>query len=224
MSMKAVVWALHMPDLSPSQKIVLLMLSNRHNPDYGCFPSTSRMAKDCNMSKSSIFNHLNVLESKGLIERIGRVRHNGQQTSNLYNLHINKGVQNLQGGGVEFGQPTVQNLDTNNHVINNHVNEPILRSVSIAFNHFWLMYPRKVGKTNAEKAFSKASHAVGVDKILEAVKPYADSVSHKEKKFIPHPATWLNQGRWDDDIEIDKNDNIDYEFRNMVNDIARVKR
>ena len=29
---------------------------------------------------------------------------------------------------------------------------------------------------------------------------YAASVEGKDKKFIPHPATWLNQERWDDEV------------------------
>ena len=102
MSMKAVVWALHQPELSPAQKIVLLMLSDRHNPDIGCFPSSKKLALDCNMSTSSVFAHLAALEGKGLIKRKGRARDNGQQTSNEYDL--NMGVQNLDGG--------IQNLDT----------------------------------------------------------------------------------------------------------------
>ncbi len=218
--MKAVVWALHQPDLSPAQKIVLLMLSDRHNPDMGCFPSSKKLAEDCNMSTSSVFAHLAALEGKGLIKRKGRARENGQQTSNEYDL--NMGIKNLDGGYQKSGHPPIQNPDTNNHVIINHVNKPILRSNSIGFDNFWAIYPRKVGRANAEKAFSKASHAIGVDKILDAVKPYADSVSHKEKKFIPHPATWLNQGRWDDELEKQEH-GIDHLFRDMVNDLARVR-
>ena len=41
------------------------------------------------------------------------------------------------------------------------------------------------------------------------------------KKFIPHLSTWLNQERWNDDVE--DHSNIDTSFRNIVNDIARVR-
>ncbi len=89
-------------------------------------------------------------------------------------------------------------------------------------NHqeFWNCYPRKIGKTHAEKAFIKASHSVGVDVILDAIKPFAVSVAKKEKKFIPHPATWLNQGRWDDELEeiasASSSDYLDRLFRGGV--------
>ena len=225
MSTKAVVWALHSPDLTDGEFRVLINLADRHNPDLGCFPSIRKVAEDCNnKSRSSIFNHLNSLEKKGFIKRIKRCRPDGQQTSNEYILYLDKGVQDLDTGGAKSGLGCIQNMDTNNHITNNHITKPILRSIELGFKEFWDVYPRKVGRANAEKAFSKASQSVGVDKILDAVRPYAKSVSHKEKKFIPHPATWLNQGRWDDDIEIEQNNNIDYDFRNMVNDIARVQR
>ena len=56
--------------------------------------------------------------------------------------------------------------------------------------------------------------------ILDAIKPFAVSVAKKEKKFIPHPATWLNQGRWDDELEeiasTSSSDYLDRLFRGGV--------
>lgn len=63
-------------------------------------------------------------------------------------------------------------------------------------------YPRKVGKKAAQKKIRKAlEEDVEFDELIKAVKLFADSVSGKEKKFIPYPATWFNQGRWEDDPE-----------------------
>mgnify|MGYP003625730742 len=31
---------------------------------------------------------------------------------------------------------------------------------------------------------------------------YSDSVKDTETAFIVHPVTWLNQGRWEDKIEV----------------------
>ena len=193
MSMKAVVWALHQPDLTPSQKIVLLMLSDRHNPDMGCFPSTKKLAADCNMSTSSVFTHLSALELRGLIKRKGRARENGQQTSNEYDL--NMGIQNLDGGYSKSGHPPNQNLDTNNHVSINHVIEPNM------FNDAWLAYPRKVGKGHAEKAWAKAIKKIDERELCKFLSQYIDSLVGKDSKFIPHLSTWLNGERWHDDIE-----------------------
>jgi len=214
--MKAVVWALHQPDLTPSQKIVLLMLSDRHNPDMGCFPSTKKLAADCNMSTSSVFTHLSALELRGLIKRKGRARENGQQTSNEYDL--NMGIQNLDGGYPKSGAPPIQNLDTNNHVSTNHVIEPNM------FNDAWLAYPRKVGKGHAEKAWAKAIKKIDERELCKLLSQYIDSLVGKDSKFIPHLSTWLNGERWHDDIEAPQQNGIDHMFRDMVNDLARVSR
>jgi hypothetical protein len=223
MSMKAVVWALHQPDLSPAQKIVLLMLSHRHNPDIGCFPSSKKLAEDCNISTSSVFAHLAALEGKGLIKRKGRARENGQQTSNEYDLNmgvqnLDGGIQNLDKGYPKSGHPPIQNLGTNNHVIINHVNEPIL------FNDAWLAYPRKVGKGQAEKAWAKAIKKIDERQLCKLLSQYIDSLVFKDSKFIPHLSTWLNGERWRDDIEAPQQNGIDHMFRDMVNDLARVNR
>ena len=59
------------------------------------------------------------------------------------------------------------------------------------------------------------------DKLFE----YVQSIKNKEKKFIPHLATWLNQERWGDEIDNleDNQKNVDQDFRNMVTDLARSK-
>ena len=66
------------------------------------------------------------------------------------------------------------------------------------FESFWAAYPRKVGKQAAKKAFSKVS--VPVKTLIDAVNSQKNSEQwHKDNgQYIPNPATWLNQGRWDD--------------------------
>lgn len=66
---------------------------------------------------------------------------------------------------------------------------------------FWKEYPRRVGKVHAMKALDKAKRAgVEWDKLINAVRTFAKIAATKETRFIPHPATWLNAGRWDDEI------------------------
>lgn len=64
------------------------------------------------------------------------------------------------------------------------------------FEQFWSAYPRKVGKDAARKAFAGALKRAS----LEAVAAGLNAATWPEDpQFIPHPATWLNQGRWADD-------------------------
>lgn len=68
------------------------------------------------------------------------------------------------------------------------------------FEHFWLAYPRPVGKKDARKAWTQAKDKPGLSEILKALESAKQSEQWTKEggKFIPHPATWLRQGRWDD--------------------------
>ena len=67
------------------------------------------------------------------------------------------------------------------------------------FEIFWQAYPRKVGKKAACRAYLRT--ATPPERILQALeRQRADPQWQREQgRFIPHPATWLNQGRWEDE-------------------------
>ena len=74
---------------------------------------------------------------------------------------------------------------------------------SPGFTEFWNAYPRKVAKQNALKAWGKTgaddSQSL-TDTILADVKRRVDGEwKGKEVQYIPHPATYLNQRRWEDE-------------------------
>lgn len=69
-----------------------------------------------------------------------------------------------------------------------------------AFEEFWNLYPRKVGKGGAQSAFLKACKKVEPEIIMNALTAYVNSGRLPEMQFIPHASTWLNQERWTDDI------------------------
>ncbi len=73
MSHKATNWAFSQRGLGPSEKLVLLYLADRHNPDYGCFPSQRMLAEDAEVSPATVNRSLQKLEEAGLIRRIQRV-------------------------------------------------------------------------------------------------------------------------------------------------------
>lgn len=64
------------------------------------------------------------------------------------------------------------------------------------FEQFWKAYPRKVGKLAAQKSWLKMKP--DLSEVLNALEWQA-----KQKQwldgFIPHPSTYLNQGRWMDE-------------------------
>jgi len=71
-------------------------------------------------------------------------------------------------------------------------------SCSNEFERFWKAYPRRIGKKVAEKALAKALRETSIETITGALARQIPLWT--EPKFIPHPATWLNAGRWADDL------------------------
>lgn len=75
----------------------------------------------------------------------------------------------------------------------------------MSFNDFWAKYPRKVSRKMAENAWRKMDmlqHRLALDAIDTHLK-YWDTMG-TEKEFICHASTWLNQARYEDEIEIEK--------------------
>jgi hypothetical protein len=73
---------------------------------------------------------------------------------------------------------------------------PRARAPNPDFDAFWRAYPRKVGKGAAAKAWVRATTLNPPSAIIAAVA--LQKFDHRER-FIPHPATWLNQERWLDE-------------------------
>lgn len=131
MSHHATNWAIRQKGLKPATKIVLWHLADCHNPAHGCFPSQEYLADACEMSRSSINNHLAILEGLGLIKRIASVDETTKrQRPTQYHLSIEGdepcaksgrgAVSKKQGEPCpKNGKTRVQNLDTN------PVNEPL---------------------------------------------------------------------------------------------------
>src|SRR5262249_53309098 len=73
------------------------------------------------------------------------------------------------------------------------------------FNLFWNAYPRKVKKPVAERAWAKVSPTPEeVAKIIDAVErsKKSDDWQREEGRFVPHPSTWLNHRRWEDEFSV----------------------
>jgi len=72
-------------------------------------------------------------------------------------------------------------------------------TVSVGFAEFYMAYPRKVGKEAARRAFEKATKDVVPAVLVDAARRYASDPNLPDKQFIPHPATWLSRGSWEDE-------------------------
>lgn len=80
---------------------------------------------------------------------------------------------------------------------------PRTASRDAMFDAFWKAYPKKVAKDEARKAFEKRKPTAEMVPILLAaleVQTKSQAWTKEGGQFIPNPATWLNQGRWQDEI------------------------
>ena len=68
------------------------------------------------------------------------------------------------------------------------------------FDEFWKAYPRHTAKEKAVKAWGKVDSSL-LPEILEAIEKQKQSSQWQRDKgqYIPHPATWINQKRWEDE-------------------------
>jgi hypothetical protein len=75
-------------------------------------------------------------------------------------------------------------------------------SDSESFAQFWHFYPRKTGKDAARRVWQKLNPSEDLVAQMLAVLAWQKQQESWLKdggQFVPHPATWLNQGRWEDE-------------------------
>lgn len=71
------------------------------------------------------------------------------------------------------------------------------------FNAFYAAYPRKVGRAAAERVWMRMTPKnFLIQKIMSDIeRRKKGDWKDKDKQFIPHPATYLNQRRWEDESD-----------------------
>jgi hypothetical protein len=70
---------------------------------------------------------------------------------------------------------------------------------------FWECYPLKVKKPKAEAAFLKLKpDRKLLDRMIEAIDGQKQTAAWRKNngQFIPHPATWLNNRQWEDEVSV----------------------
>ena len=70
------------------------------------------------------------------------------------------------------------------------------------FERFWNAYPRRIGRKAALAKFQTAVRSgVDAEQLIAAAARFAEAhrLARTDQKYIPHPATWLNHGRYEDE-------------------------
>jgi hypothetical protein len=133
--------------------------------------------------------------------------------------NTNRGSGSVQPSGEPEANSPVSSLQSPNNTKDNS-KPPISPEGTetgepTAFDKFWEAYPVKVGKLKAMVSFNKAIKSTTLEVILAAVElaKKSEQWNREGGRFIPHPTTWLNQGRWDDQITPDAPGRSDADYQ-----------
>lgn len=202
-------------DLPPTEKLVLLVIAD-HADDSGAnaYPGIARIARRASLSERQVQRILTNLMRQGILhidrQRGGGVDMRSDRRPNRYTIIGVTPVSPRVGDGVTLedqrgdigGIYGVTPMSPNPSIEPSN-NKPSLADLRSSFGEFWTAYPRKVGKRDAESVFvrlMRSSDAPTLQVVLDAVARL--KAENREIQFVPHPATWLRQGRWEDEVAV----------------------
>ena len=183
MSFQAMAWAVKQDTKSPVSKLVLLMVANYANEKGESYPSQDHLAKLCQCTRVSVNKHIKDLEKNNFLSI--RKTKNGMFGYNTYTLNM--------GSVNNFDIASKESLHNTQDI-----------QITSYFEKFWDKVPRKIAKKKCQKIYNNLvkSKEVTEDELISGMERYAESVKDTDMPFICHATTWLNQGRWEDTIEI----------------------
>ena len=89
--------------------------------------------------------------------------------------------------------------------------KPKVHEFPPGFDRFWQAYPRKTAKPQAAKAFARLRPDEPLlSRMLAALALQRQSAQWQrdDGQFIPHPSTWLNGRRWEDEFSAKPMDDV----------------
>jgi len=188
--------------LTPTKKLILLLLCNYADENKQCYPSHRHIADKVGLKDTKgVQRTIKEFHEKGFLSIEHRKDSRGSYTSNKYTLLL----------------PTSSDTTRVAKDLSERVKEPVNTKedtktlYSDDFNKFWESYPRKIGKYKAALSFKKSLKVEEFIKLWSACRNFAliCEKENTEEYFIPHASTWLNQRRYLDylEIKVSKNKN-----------------
>jgi hypothetical protein len=151
--------------------------------------SISSLARFNKTGVDTIKSAVKELELLGYLNRSEKQEHNQDGTFADYVWTTADPFQNP-----DTVKPASGKQDTKNTITKEQ--QPIKNkqeNISLdSFDEFWKLYPKRVAKADAIKAWSKATKKKTADELLKLTKAYAEG-KLPEDKYIPYPASWLNK-------------------------------
>jgi len=167
--------------------IGLLTQLMSHRPGWNM--SISSLARFNKTGVDTIKSAVKELELLGYLSRSEKQEHNEDGTFADYLWTTADPFQNPDTvKSVSGKQDTKKNILKEEQPIKNKQENISLGS----FDQFWELYPKKVAKADAQKAWNKATKKKTADELLKLTKAYAEG-KLPEITYIPYPASWLNK-------------------------------
>jgi hypothetical protein len=231
MSFDAMAMVVKVEDVSPVNKLILLLLANYADDKNQCYPSYETIAKLANCSKSTAIRSVNTLSELGLVSIKKRKLSNKDNQSNVYTVNdpqkaIRKDIEpsvKLTPASRTVTPPSVKQdilpsstvtppsrtVTPNTITINNH-KETITKykGVDISkFDEFWSIYPNKLRKKESKALWIKRKMDSQADMFIADVKNrLAKDTNWMKGQYIPSGHTYLLNDRWDDEIKVSNQD------------------
>lgn len=176
-------------------KYILLIIARYTDLDGYCYPSIPTISEKSGLSRSTTIRSINWCVDNGyLIRCSGRT---GIASSYQFTNLMEDSMTDESGGSVTQTPQVISNVID----ISSNSNTTWGVTQTLPFDAFWSVYPRKVAKGHARKAFAKACKLADPSEIVGAAGKFAYAMQDTEKQYVPHPTTWLNGERWDDDLD-----------------------
>jgi hypothetical protein len=217
-------WVLFHPELSPTAVRVYAVLDRFGSDPETCYPSHAAIAERAQLSERSVARPLAELVAAGAVVVRERYTEGGRQTSNAYTLAGDAPLlvtaHSSDPAHAEARTTTHAEARTTTHAEARDEREPEERepeegelTLALAdarerapsddefesFERWWVIYPRRVDKARARKAYRSALTRADAATLLAGASRYAHETRGSELRFVKHPATWLNADSWLDE-------------------------
>jgi len=180
---------------NPTAKLVLIMIANYADENFSSYPSYKKLSELCGCDERTIKRAIKSLVADGMVEVMARYNDDGKQTSNTYTLKLSRG-DNIAGVGVTNMPPNTIRVKQKNNTKRGDKYAP-------DFLEWWNVYPRNDGsKAKAFQSWKQATDThIGIRDLFLATCRFKTTTHGKDKRYIPHATTWLNQRRWETVVE-----------------------
>lgn len=216
MSMNLMAKAMNIKVGNPLRKLVLIKLADNANDNGECWPSYQHVADQCEVSRSTVKNHIRALEEMGLLKR--ELRRKGElNQSNVFYLTLDNAQQiQPESGGAGAAPRTYHSFEPVNepkNIMFEHVRTECEKTpdrheeTDKAFEEiFWCAGMRKAGKKNAASAFRtqfREWRKTTRGTASEFATMLAEDIACRNGKQFGFdrllPSSYLNGQRWNDE-------------------------